>query len=116
MIYDGTDRVSFDNVSVWIEQLKSGTENAAMVLVGNKADCVEETTVSEEEGRAMGKEFGVPFFPCSAKDGTNVEEIFAKLAEAALERVEKGEIGSADSGGGGVAVGSAPTADKRGCC
>jgi GTPase SAR1 family protein len=121
MVYDVTDRASFENIAVWTQQLReNGERNAAMVLVANKIDVKDGVVVSEEEGKRMGEQYGVPFYSCSAKVGTNVEEVFRALAASALDALEKGQLEEDGAGGaagaGGVDLGAAPRADKRGCC
>lgn len=65
----------------------------ALVLVGNKCDLAHERQVSQQEGLAVAREWGCPFFESSAKDNVNVEESFF-----ALVRAVRGK-----NGGGGAA-------------
>jgi small GTP-binding protein len=46
------------------------------VLVGNKVDLQPYRQISYEEGRAVADEMKIPFFETSAKDGTNVIQMF----------------------------------------
>jgi len=39
-----------------------------MILVGNKADLVEDRVVSKVEGRDLAKRWGIPFMETSAKN------------------------------------------------
>ena len=50
-----------------------------VVLVGNKLDLVEEMDFSE--GKELAATFGIPFFVVSAKNGTNVDEVFNTLTD-----------------------------------
>lgn len=86
---------------------KSKTKQA---LVGNKADVSEEhRAVSHEQGAALAKEFGVPFFEASAKSGEGVEEAFSAVAREVVSRLaESGGAwppGSGVGGGGGNSSG-----------
>jgi len=47
-----------------------------VVLLGNKADLVEERQVSEEEAKAKASEMNCVYIEASAKEGRNVEEGF----------------------------------------
>jgi small GTP-binding protein len=59
LLYDITDRKSFDNVSIWVNSIKEAIEGNeskyAIILIGNKLDLVEEEKkerqVTEEEAK-----------------------------------------------------------------
>jgi len=95
--YDITSRDSFDSSSKWIEDVRNvrGT-NVIMVLVGNKIDLEKNRVVSYEEGEAKAKSHNILFIECSAKEGTNVKELFLQVA-AALPGVEKTDKHVADT-------------------
>ena len=62
MTYSVTDRSSFDDLSNWLKQIKMhASDNVVKILVANKCDSGLRK-VTEEEGRKMAEEFGVPFF------------------------------------------------------
>jgi len=44
------------------------------LLIGNKADLVEERRISREEAEIYAKEHDLVYFETSAKEGTGVEE------------------------------------------
>ena len=49
-----------------------------MILVGNKCD-LDNREVSREEGKSFAEQIGCRFYETSAKDRTNVEEIFHEI-------------------------------------
>ncbi len=63
-------------------------ENLKVMLVGNKADLAEQRyhfaltlrQVTEAEGKSLAKELDMEYFETSAKEGTNVKQMFSKLA------------------------------------
>lgn len=61
-------------------------------MVGNKCDQEKDRKVSYEEGMRLAKENRIDFVESSAKNGTNIEEIFTKLNDRILERIDKGTI------------------------
>ena len=81
LVYDITDRESFEKLNFWVDNIKNfAPENAKLILVGNKCDLANERKVSYEEGENYAKKFNIKFFESSAKDGTNVNELFFYLA------------------------------------
>ena len=61
-----------------------------MVLVGNKCDLEDKRQVSYEEGKELADKNDFLFFESSAKDGTNVDEIFTNSAKEIAKKIEQG--------------------------
>ena len=81
LVYDITDRESFEKLNFWVDNIKNfAPENAKFILVGNKCDLANERKVSYEEGENYAKNLNIKFFEASARDGTNVNELFFYLA------------------------------------
>ena len=97
LIYDITNRRTFENVQQWISQIREETsQNVVIYLIGNKIDMKEERKVSTEEGKKLADELGLPFMETSAKEGININEVFDDI----VERVDK-------------IFGNVPTATKK---
>ena len=82
LIYDICQKSSFLDVKGWIEQIIENTDNdeIVMILCGNKNDMEKERVISKEEGENLAKNYGIPFFECSAKNNINIDEIFNTMA------------------------------------
>ena len=81
VVYDIADKESFEKISFWMNSIKNyAPENVKLILIGNKCDLVNQRQVSVEEGENYAKKFNIKFFESSAKDGTNVNELFFYLA------------------------------------
>ncbi|GBG25154.1 Ras-related protein Rab-8A [Hondaea fermentalgiana] len=90
LVYDVTDRGSFDNIANWMGQISNHAEsNISKVLIGNKADVdPSERVVSTEEGRKLAQEFGIDnFFEASAKQDINVKQAFEAVAKHVKDRL-----------------------------
>jgi GTPase SAR1 family protein len=87
------------------------------LLVGNKADLADKRIVSTEEGQALAAQYGVAFLETSARENSNVEEAFYKMAGAMQKKQSAGMAGSG-GGGSGVPIGPAVAVKKggTGCC
>lgn len=76
IVYDVTDKDSFEKVKTWFVELKKYLEqNTPIIIAGNKCDIVNKT-VSEEEAASYARSVGVEHINTSAKSGQNVNEIF----------------------------------------
>jgi len=82
LTYSITDRKSFQNVENWIKQIQiHAAVDVIIVLVGNKCDLgTEARDITIAEGQQLAKKHSMEFFETSAKDGTNVNEVFQYLA------------------------------------
>ena len=91
IVYDISSRDSFNNVSTWVDDCKNQSPKTIfMVLVGNKSDLSDRRQVNTEEGKELAEKYGMLFFETSAKNGTNVEEIFLESANNIVQKIEQG--------------------------
>jgi small GTP-binding protein len=73
IVYDVSNRSSFDNVKNWIQFVKD-IEKTTMILCGNKIDL--DRDVNTNEGEEIAKSEGILFFECSAKTNENIKNMF----------------------------------------
>lgn len=56
VVYDLTDRESFNHVQRWLEEIDKYTDQTTLkYVVGNKNDLEEKRQVEEEEGKQFGR-------------------------------------------------------------
>ena len=85
LIYDVTNRKTFDNIRKWLNQIKDEASNKISIIL---IDCEDEIrTVTKEEGEELAKSAGLPIFEASAKDSINVNESFQFLIERIDENI-----------------------------
>ena len=85
LMYDITDRESFDTISKWWEDILNNKEkDFPIILVGNKIDLEDNREVKREEGENLAKKLNTKFFEISNKDGTNVKESSRELISMIL--------------------------------
>jgi small GTP-binding protein len=112
LVFDVTARVTFDRTHVWMDSIReTASENIDIILVGNKIDR-EGRVVSEQEGKALGDEYGVPYFEASAKTGENIQAAFDTLARAVVARRESEPPPKTKQ----VQVETASPAGQNNCC
>ena len=93
IVYDITNKESFERVQDWIKSVYDNTETykeIQMIIVGNKIDLEERREVSYNEGSIFAQKNGMLFFECSAKTGNNVEKIFMESTQEIYSRIKKG--------------------------
>jgi len=85
LVYSVTERSSFSKIQTWADTVMQAAPNAAMLLVGSKADLRSDREVSYCEGVQLAESLGVPFLEASARTATNVDSAFALLTRLAVE-------------------------------
>jgi len=77
IVYDITDKESFDNVRQWLFEIdRYASENVCKLLVGNKSDLTNKRAVEYEQAKTFADELNIPFLETSAKNAANVEQAF----------------------------------------
>mmetsp|Transcript_24290 Transcript_24290/g.26984 ORF Transcript_24290/g.26984 Transcript_24290/m.26984 type:complete len:201 (+) Transcript_24290:25-627(+) len=79
VVYDVTNENSFEHVESWLEEIEKYCSGSVQkLLVGNKSDLPKAVPTATAEGFANERD--VLFMETSAKNNTNVDETFLKLA------------------------------------
>jgi len=87
LIYDVTNKDSFDKLSDWRRELFDVADDIPFIIVGNKIDLDQERQVTKEMGEQLSVKFGsLAHVETSAKTGERVEEGFSLLARETLKR------------------------------
>lgn len=85
LLFDVTQKDSFDNLEKWISSLKEKVEDALpMVIVGNKID-LENKVVTPEMIKNIAKQYNVKVFETSAKTGADCNKPFLHVASEVIE-------------------------------
>jgi small GTP-binding protein len=84
VVFDLTDRESFDNVLEWMATLRQVCDDSEVALVGNKCDLTGDRQISIGEGESMRRGINAEFYlETSALTGEGTEELFARFLEKA---------------------------------
>jgi small GTP-binding protein len=93
LVYDITDRRSFDDLSTWLNDVHQFCDpNAAVTLIGNKLDLAAQRAVTSGEAQLFATNHQLPYIEASARDGENVAEAFQRAAKTVYERAEAGML------------------------
>ena len=88
VVYDITDRESFDNIKQWLKEIdKYAHENVNILLVGNKIDREVKRQVSYDEALELASEYKIKYVETSAKTNVNVEKAFLDLSADIKARI-----------------------------
>ncbi|GMH65300.1 hypothetical protein TrLO_g12540 [Triparma laevis f. longispina] len=73
LVFDVTRKQTYKQLTEWYRELREYCENIPCILVANKIDVDYNVT---KKNFKFGEQHNIPFFFCSAADGTNVVKIF----------------------------------------
>ena len=80
LMYDITDRSSFESIKGWVKSIiDEKGDNFPIVLLGNKIDLEDKRKVSTKEGQNEADTLGLKFFEVSNKEGINIKESILEL-------------------------------------
>jgi Ras-related protein Rab-2A len=130
MVYAINSKESFDNIDMWLRELRTHSNpDAKVFLIGNKIDLESERKVTKEQGEQFCKENKINgFLEASAKTGVNAQNIFIKAAQVLYDDYEnyqkKTEIaGRNTSNNNGIPqqmdrkrIDNKPKKEQGGCC
>lgn len=76
--FDITDRISFINLQLWVENVKNAIDEGKYmcVVVGNKLDIEKNRQVDIKEAQEYAKILGTQYFEVSAKKNKNINHLF----------------------------------------
>jgi small GTP-binding protein len=83
LVFDLTNRESFNNVSEWIATLRRSSDECEVALVGNKCDLASEREISFGEGESMQREINAEFYvETSALTGQGAEDLLPQFLDS----------------------------------
>ena len=82
IVYSITNRESFDNIDMWLKELRAHANPAVKIfLIGNKIDLENERKILKEEGEMYAKKNCLTeFIEASAKTGINTRDTLINIA------------------------------------
>ena len=103
LVFDLTNRDSFDNINEWLGTIKENLNNPNLILFGNKADVEEnKRKVTKEEAERFAHKLGMKYFETSGYKRIGLQEGFSSIVNDIYNKYkeEPKDIG----GGGGVEI------------
>ena len=91
MVYAINSKESFDNIEMWLRELRTHSNpDAKVFLIGNKIDLEPQRVVKKEQGEQFCKDNKLNLFmESSAKTGINAQNIFIQAAKTLFDDYNK---------------------------
>jgi small GTP-binding protein len=87
LVFDVTERSSFEKVTEWMKQILSYNtrDRVGIILLGNKVDS-DKRVVTTEEGNNLAKDFDIKYFETSALTNYNIDESFSCMVDEIVKK------------------------------
>jgi len=88
LVFDLTREQTYIETRKWLTEIRQfSNQNIPFVLIGNKADLVEDVgeVIDTNEARAFAEKEGSIYIETSAKSGINVDDSFAELTRRIVD-------------------------------
>ena len=94
IVFDLTKKATFDNLNIWLDEIKEAFYNPRLVLFGNKVDMPhEKREVSTEEAKKYAESHNLPYFEVSAKTKQGMNEGFSYIVNDIYDHFDKIKTG-----------------------
>jgi small GTP-binding protein len=114
LVFDVTDRKSFDSLSTWLNDVHALCDsNAVIELIGNKTDLGSRRIVTLVEAETFANQHQMEYLETSAKSNENVRDAFVNVAAKIMNRGLKATNPAADKK---PILTGAPPKPSGGCC
>lgn len=121
VVYDITQRDSFDHVDDWLrEASRYAKEGVMKMIVGNKCDKDVDRLVTVEDGAQLADKNGMEFIETSSRNATNVDAAFRLIAQQLIQLKKTQGIAPGQTAnvrvGKGQAIASDANKGSSSCC
>ena len=75
LVFDVTNKSSFENLNIWLKDIKEKSPSIPIVLFGNKVDINKDKwEVTSEEAKNFAEKIELPYFEVSAEINQGINE------------------------------------------
>lgn len=97
LIFDITNKKSFQNINNWLNEIKENFEEPCLILFGNKADAdKKDWQVTKEEIEDFSKKMNLTYFETSAKANVGINEGFSYIINYIYDKMMPNQVDNND--------------------
>ena len=92
VVFDLTKKESYDHIKSWLDEAKENNDKLKTILIGNKLDLKDERIVAIDVAKQFAEKNNLKYIETSAKDGTNINELFQAIIDLLFDGKSSEEI------------------------
>lgn len=81
ILFDITNRTSFENIKIWLNEVNKYNNEAVILLVSTKSDMELKRVISNQEITELCTLYKLPHIETSSKLNINIEKVFLNLSQ-----------------------------------
>ena len=117
LVFDVSDKKSFDNINVWLDEINDAFDNPCLVLFGNKVDKPrDQWEINPEEVKEFAKQKKMAYFETSAKENIGIDKGLIHIANEAYEKFEAKRKVNPDPNEKKIDIREGTKKKRRKCC
>jgi small GTP-binding protein len=110
LVFDLSRKSTLTNLEHWIDIIKENTNPQLLCFIGNKSDL--ESEITKEEIDKFSEKYGITYIEASAKNGSNIEEMFITTVSNIYNEIKTKEYNGSSGSSSGFEIGGYKNIDN----
>ena len=117
LMYDISDKSSFEAIPGWLDSIREAKgNNFPIILIGNKCDLIDARIIKKEKGEEETEKYEISFYESSNKEGINIDKPVMDLISVIMKDMNKNKNINENNDNKSYILNKKESKKKNGCC